>query len=523
MRLTILQYDFPVTAFLSGCVNRMSRYYHVLALAFCVQLLFVAFLPAQDKTLSIDLGGGQVLELVQIPHGSFRQGSPESEEGREGDETLREVTLTKDFYLAKYPVTIGQFEQFVKANNYRTEAESGKSGGYGLVNGKLEQRPEFHWKNPGYPVTNTHPVTLVTVADVVSFNRWLANKTKLKIELPTEAQWEYACRAGTTTRFYSGDSDRDFESIGWDVRSAPNGPVEVGKKTPNDFGLFDMSGNVYEWCAEIYAPYDPGPISDPNVRKPVGNETLRAVLRGGSFTRYPKRCRSAARYRATPGTRNAENGFRIACISDEKDIEAFVLKTNVPQSTTPTTVPVLPVPTPNPSNVAQTSPIDLDQKLRQPEPHVANLEARPQSKAGLWVLLFILVLLLLMIGGYLLLVLMRATSRNNALGLSSPAGHDDRNLVESVEEDGFWLNTSGLARGDQLQFAMGKRDDVRYLYVTVESQPRQFVFTGSRPATFASSKIRTNLALLARREVPQIPLRHSNGEGGLKSSEPILG
>ena len=158
------------------------------------------------------------------------------------------------------------------------------SGGFGLVGDKLEQRPEFNWKNPGYPVTDQHPVTIVTVADTIAFNEWLSKKAGRTIQLPSESQWEFACRAGTGSRFYSGDDDSNLDAIGWSKQNATS-PMPVGQKQPNAFGLYDMSGNVYQWCGDFYGPYGSDDATDPQVRTAPSGQPARVVLRDRKSTR----------------------------------------------------------------------------------------------------------------------------------------------------------------------------------------------------------------------------------------------
>src|SRR5262245_45038487 len=178
-------------------------------------LALASALPGAERELTVDLGGGVGLELVLVSAGKFRQGSPAGEAGRGDDEMPREVTISRDFYIGRDPATRGQFARFVSETGYVTEAEKGASGGFGFDGTGLKQRREFTWRSPGFPQDDRHPVVIVTFADAEAFASWLARKASRRVLLPTEAQWEYACRGGTTTRFHGGDGDEVASEIAW--------------------------------------------------------------------------------------------------------------------------------------------------------------------------------------------------------------------------------------------------------------------------------------------------------------------
>ncbi len=291
----------------------------------------------------VDLGYGVTMELVLIPPGTFVMGSPaDEEEHRDNEGPAHEVELTQPFWMGKFEVTRGQFRRFVDAEDYKTEAETDGRGGDKYVpenkNFYSSAGKEYNWRHTGFTQSDDHPVTNVTWNDAMSFCRWVSRKAYGKIRLPTEAQWEYCCRAGTITRFYSGDADTSlrqvaniadlslkprwahatsldkefdkiiadwFAEVSWDDSYPFTAPV--GQFRPNAFGLYDMHGNACEWCADWFGEYADGRLRDPE--GPAAGSGR--VFRGGGATSTPRHCRSARRD-SLPATRLfLPLGFRV--------------------------------------------------------------------------------------------------------------------------------------------------------------------------------------------------------------------
>ena len=431
-----------------------------------------------DAAVQIDLGNGQTVELLTVKPATFMQGSLADEAGREDDELQHKVTLTKEFLISKYPITVGQFRRFVEEAGYKTEAESGPSGGFGLVGDKLEQRPEFNWKNPGYAVTDQHPVTIVTVADAIAFNAWLSRKAGRTIQLPSESQWEFACRAGSDSRFYSGNSDADFDAIGWSKQNAMSA-MPVGQKQPNAWGLYDMSGNVYEWCGDFYGSYGSEDAIDPQVRTAPSGQPARVVLRGGSYLRFPKRCRSAARYRADSGTRNAENGFRVVALI------------TAPSDTPPANAeqPAPPVYPSSPASNSPTGHTDASgHAYAQVDPTHGNANDH-QTHSGLRFLPFGMLCLFgfgAIALGVLALTFLRRVPRLQSQPIPPTAPIDSFMVNPQPQSmrlvhDGFWLNTVDYMLGSTIFYhylVANQRIDGS---VVVDTDNEQFVYTGNKP------------------------------------------
>jgi formylglycine-generating enzyme len=281
--------------------------------------------PSNPRLLTNSIG----VKLVLVPAGEFLMGSPDDDkEAFDWEKPQHRVRITKPFYLGATEVTRGQFRQFVDDAGYRTEAERDGKGGYGWNEEKKtwEQDPKYTWQNPGFEQSDEHPVVNVSWNDAVAFCEWLSRKEGATYRLPTEAEWEYACRAGTTTKYSSGDDPEGLAAVGnvadgtakakyptWTTIAAQDGFIftaPVGHYNPNAWGLFDMHGNVWEWCSDGYAAdyYKRSPVDDP----PGLDGAPDRVFRGGGWYYEPRYARSAHRNRNTPDIRHYSLGFRLA-------------------------------------------------------------------------------------------------------------------------------------------------------------------------------------------------------------------
>ncbi|MGC4014932.1 MAG: SUMF1/EgtB/PvdO family nonheme iron enzyme [Luteolibacter sp.] len=274
-----------------------------------------ACLATANETKTVDLGGGVALEVVRVEAGTFTQGSPAAEEGRAQDESQRQVTISQPFWFGRSAVTVGQWKRFVAETGYQTEAETGNSGGFGWNGKELAQQKQFTWKSPGFAQSPDDPVCIITFPDATEFCKWLGKKTPLRITLPTEAQWEYACRAGSIAPWHDGSPTLSAAGVKTDLawhKGNSNNSTHATASTASNLWGIRIGGNVSEWCLDWYAPYADGPVTDPLQTNQNLSDKPRRVLRGGSWIRDLKNTRSAARYRADPRSRNADIGFRVA-------------------------------------------------------------------------------------------------------------------------------------------------------------------------------------------------------------------
>ena len=262
--------------------------------------------------------------LVLIEPGEFHMGSPPGEPFHQRTERRHPVRLTRGFWMGRVEVTRGQFQKFVRETSYVTDAEiEGWTLGLGS-DGRWHRFDEVDWRDPSFGQTGNHPVVCVSWRDAEAFCQWLSERENLTYRLPTEAEWEYACRAGSESVFAWGEDEasprtnaadeawmsRFPDTVGFDWFDEYTFTAPVASFPANAWGLFDMHGNAQEWCADVYAPYPDGEVVDPTGPAPAANESPR-VLRGGSFAAPPARCRAAHRDASRPSASFVTTGFRI--------------------------------------------------------------------------------------------------------------------------------------------------------------------------------------------------------------------
>jgi formylglycine-generating enzyme required for sulfatase activity len=272
--------------------------------------VLIGYRYAQTKCFAEDLGNGVQLEMTLIPAGEFLMGSPEDEPERRENESPQHRVSVPQFFLGTYPVTQAQWRAVANLPKYERDPST-------KLRASLNPNPsEFSGDN--------RPVERVSWYDAVEFCQRLSQHTGRDYRLPSEAEWEYACRAGTQTPFYFGETiATDLANYNGDYvygrgkkGEYRQETTDVGSFPANRFGLFDMHGNVWEWCADDWhnnyegAPTDGSAWIDNKEKK-----DSRKLLRGGSWNVDPLLCRSALRdWRQTVITYHV-NGFRVACAS----------------------------------------------------------------------------------------------------------------------------------------------------------------------------------------------------------------
>jgi formylglycine-generating enzyme required for sulfatase activity len=265
-------------------------------------------------------------EMMALPAGEFMMGSPVDEQGRSEVEGLpRRVVIPKPFALARFEVTIEQFAAFVAETAFATGNICRIIVGFENDKASMWGEPEASFRKPGFDVTGSHPAVCISWHEAQAYAAWLKRRTGKPYRLPTEAEWEYAARAGTTTSYNFGADETqlcayarfaDLDSrFPWRAAchsgTIADGPVQVGNLRPNTWGIFDMHGNVWEWVEDCWTPKASEIPTDGSAFKRSAGCSI-GVVRGGSFAARPRRLRVAFRLPSPAEGHYHTIGFRVA-------------------------------------------------------------------------------------------------------------------------------------------------------------------------------------------------------------------
>lgn len=270
-------------------------------------------------------------EMVRIPAGSFLMGSPDTESGHTDDEVPQHRVNVASFTISRTEITVAQFRQFVQHSRYQTTAEKSGKGclGWNVKEEKIEQLSQRNWRNPGFEQADGHPVVCVSWDDAQAYVAWLTARTGMRYRLPTEAEWEYTARAGTTAaRYYRDDQHCEYANgAGKEMKSIPDADewalvycsdgyvytAPVASFGKNPFGLFDMLGNAEEWTQDCWhGNYNGAPTDGSAWLEQNGGDCGNRVGRGGSWMHIPLYMRLANRLRINTISSANFIGFRIA-------------------------------------------------------------------------------------------------------------------------------------------------------------------------------------------------------------------
>jgi serine/threonine-protein kinase PpkA len=249
------------------------------------------------------------MEFMQIPSGCFKMGS------NVGDDNERPVhqVCVEEFFLGKYEVTVRQFRKFIEATNYHTDAE--KNGGSEIWTGnKWERIAGVDWQRSSdgkSAAKDNHPVVHISWDDADAFRKWMCQQSGKNYRLPSEAEWEYAAKGGEQHDYSGTNSENMIWKYAWYWENSSGLTQPVGQKFPNPYGLYDMTGNVWEWVQDEYHTSYDGAPSDGHAWHGRGGVAVR-VCRGGSWSSGSSRLRVAFRFSAAHGDTSSTRGFRLA-------------------------------------------------------------------------------------------------------------------------------------------------------------------------------------------------------------------
>lgn len=231
-------------------------------------------------------------EMIFVKGGSFKMGS---NDGYEDEQPIHNVTLN-DFYISKYEITVAQYKKFCKATGRRFPQSPNRSWYT-----EHSQIREWVWRD-------NHPIVNVSWNDANAYCQWLSSETGENFSLPTEAQWEYAAKGGAKSNNYEYAGSSNIEKVAWfDETTFERGTKPVGQLSPNELGIYDMSGNVFEWCKDFYGEY-----SSKNQNNPQGAKSGQyKTIRGGSWYYIDEFCRITQRDSPKATLKKFNYGFRI--------------------------------------------------------------------------------------------------------------------------------------------------------------------------------------------------------------------
>lgn len=231
-------------------------------------------------------------DMIFVKGGTFKMGS---NDGYADEAPVHSVTLS-DFYIGKYEVTVAQYRQFCNATKHSFPSEPNKDW-----YDEHENAVQWQW-------IDTYPIVNISYYDAVAYCQWLSELTGENYTLPTEAQWEYAAKGGNKSKNYKFAGSNDIDEVAWyDETTRERGPRSVGKLKPNELGIYDMSGNAWEWCSDNWGNYSEKAQKDPTGPPPSGFK----VVRGGSWYYVDDMSKLTSRDGPKPGKPNFYYGFRV--------------------------------------------------------------------------------------------------------------------------------------------------------------------------------------------------------------------
>ena len=265
-----------------------------------------------DSTFTVN---GVSFEMVAVKGGTFTMGAT-SEQGvdaGESEKPAHSVTLS-DYYIGKFEVTVGLFRTFIDETNYITDADK-EGQSYVWTGSSWEKKNGVNWRcdakgNVRNSSEDNYPVIHVSWNDANAFSEWLTGKIGLIFRLPTEAEWEYAARGGNKSNGYKYSGSNTIDNVAWYWDNIDKMTYPVGKKSPNELGIYDMSGNVWEWCYDWYGSYSTDSQTDPTGPSSGSHR----VNRGGGWSGHAKYCRVSDRYYYSPSKRGSNLGFRLVLV-----------------------------------------------------------------------------------------------------------------------------------------------------------------------------------------------------------------